>query len=772
MSTSPSPTITPPVGTHAPRVLGRVAAENFVGREAALREIDALATNGQGRSGLLLLAAPASGASELLRQAYDALFARRGGASPVYFALTPLDRAAPADAAIRFLHTFLTQLIAYRRGDASLVLAPPLLSELPDLAPPVDYEWIERLVRTYERMRSAGGDDQRSLIYFCLGAVREAAARGAHAIVLVDDVHQLAPTAGETSPLASALAGHATRSETTFVLSGLRRRLLDALDVPAGGDRAARFDNFGVLRLDRLSPADARILIDRIARARGVVVNEETRDLLAQQCEGSPPHLEALLDAARRSGQAFDSFLAVQKTYVDQLLGGRLHRRFNAVIEEIAPTLPSRRALLRALHDTAENAGGKLSAEAWRRRLELAPSQPDRALAGLHAHELASFNGGYVEVGGGHIWRDYLRANYRLQVAAEPRALVVADTLIAALKRAPQTMARHYRREAAPDLRRLLTLFDRQQVSASLLQHGQFSERYRGVGEVETRAALDAETDFVRLPQIVHAATCASFHTSALAACDDERCVAAHGFDAGPYAEAGEVVWLAAEIEDKGEAGRALTQVWCDRLTQLARNCGFRRPQLWLVAAGGFSAEACELLQERTAYSSDRRQLDLLHACLHPEAPAAATVSGDEEMEPAYDEVEMVIPMGSDTELIAAQTAEQIARRLGFTSEAINQIKTAVIEACINAAEHSLSPERKIYQRLRAESDKLTVIISSRGITAPVAVPTNINGQDAGDGLKGRRGWGLKLIRTLMDEVEFERVDDGTRLRMTKHLRP
>jgi anti-sigma regulatory factor (Ser/Thr protein kinase) len=35
---------------------------------------------------------------------------------------------------------------------------------------------------------------------------------------------------------------------------------------------------------------------------------------------------------------------------------------------------------------------------------------------------------------------------------------------------------------------------------------------------------------------------------------------------------------------------------------------------------------------------------------------------------------------------------------------------------------------------------------------------------------EARRGWGLKLIRKLMDEVEFERVDDGTSLRMTKYL--
>jgi anti-sigma regulatory factor (Ser/Thr protein kinase) len=45
------------------------------------------------------------------------------------------------------------------------------------------------------------------------------------------------------------------------------------------------------------------------------------------------------------------------------------------------------------------------------------------------------------------------------------------------------------------------------------------------------------------------------------------------------------------------------------------------------------------------------------------------------------------------------------------------------------------------------------------------------NGNGAREAAKERRGWGLKLIKSLMDEVEFERVDDGTRLRMTKYLR-
>jgi len=139
----------------------------------------------------------------------------------------------------------------------------------------------------------------------------------------------------------------------------------------------------------------------------------------------------------------------------------------------------------------------------------------------------------------------------------------------------------------------------------------------------------------------------------------------------------------------------------------------------------------------------------------------------------ASDEFLIVLPMGEDNELLAASTVEHIARRLTFPPAAINQIKTAIVEACINASEHSFSPDRKIYQRFRLESDRLVVTISSRGI-----LPTNVGSGKASttnneddDATEERRGWGLKLIRTLMDEVEFERVDEGTSLRMTKYVR-
>ena len=243
---------------------------------------------------------------------------------------------------------------------------------------------------------------------------------------------------------------------------------------------------------------------------------------------------------------------------------------------------------------------------------------------------------------------------------------------------------------------------------------------------------------------------------------EEGRCAVAHGFDAADYTDEREIVWVAAQIDSKLEASRELTEEWCHRLTALARECGFGRVRLWLVAREGFSPEACELLNERDAYGSSRQQVELLTARITSEARALA--------ESRPDEYEMVIPMGADTELIAAHTVEQIARRVNFGPEAINQIKTALVEACINATEHSLSPDRKIYQRFRVDNDKLVVTVASRGV-----VPANVAGQngEGGSQLEGqsRRGWGLKLIRTLMDEVEFERVDDGTQLRMTKYLR-
>jgi serine/threonine-protein kinase RsbW len=745
---------------HEQPILGRIAPEEFVGRFDALAQIMRLASPDAHERGLLLLAAPSVGVSEFLRQAYDKLFRENSEAIPIYFALNLNDRTAQATAD-HFLQTFLQQFVAFRRQDANLSRASLSAADLIELVPPGDFEWVERLVEASERLRTE--DDPRAFIRLCLSAPQRAAASGVKPFVLLDGLQLADQLNGASLSLGTEFAQALMHSGGPYVLAGLRRHLLDLVHSARNGSEFA-----GSLRLENLSDEDARAMVERIARRDEVNINDQTRDLIVQQTGGNPLYIAALLRAARENQVALTSYRNCQQLYVDELMGGRINRHFTSILEDIAPQSSIRRSLIRVLYESSQSEGGRAHVDIWRKRLNIEPENFQKIVRKLHVHELASLNANFIEAGNDSlVWSDYLHTRYRLEIVAEPRALVVAGILSETLKRAPQTMARHYRREAALGLRELMERFNCQRIPASLFHYDRFNRTHKGMDADELTAALDAETDLVRLPQVVYAASCASFYPPIEQICDEERCAVANGFDAGQYSDANEVVWIAAEIESKLEVGRGVTEMWCDRLMQVARACNFNRVRLWLVSPEGFSEDASELLKEREAYGSSRQQLELLTQRINAASAAMAR------QESAPDEFEMVIPMGDDTELIAAHTVEQIARRVHFQPDAINQIKTALIEACINASEHSLSPDRKIYQRFRLESDRLVVTVSSRGVV-PQSFNSqngeNKNGDDSSDS-KERRGWGLKLIRSLMDEVEFERVDDGTRLRMTKYLR-
>jgi serine/threonine-protein kinase RsbW len=737
------------------RILANIDRDDFVGRDAELHEIVRRASTLIDRRGVILLAAPGVGAAELLRQAYDQLFLRRGEPIPIYFALRSGDRST-AETGRRFFQNFLQQYIAYRRVDPSLCQAPLGFSDLLELALPGDYELITDLMEGFERQRAA--NDERELLRFCLNAPNRVSASGRKLFHLIDYLG-LATSRDETI-LSQEIASAIARSNGSFAAVGLRRRLVSLLrgvdEGPEAGD---------TLHLESLSDDDAHRMVDLLARRYDVETNEPTRDLIVQQLNASPFFIKQLFQAARETKTPLISFLNLQRLYVDELLGGRINRHFANILAEVAPHAQTRKTLLRVMYESATGESHKASLWTWKKRLGVDAGEFERIIDALHVLELANSSATFIEVNlNSYVWMDYLRSQYRLEVTGEARALVVATTLLDTLKRSPHTMARKYRREMALGLRELVTHFNCQSVPATLFHYDRFAAAHKGADADSVNEALDAESDLIRLPQVVSAAACSAYAPSI--PCDGERCAVAHAFEAADYTDENEVVWLTTEIDSKLEAGRELAEEWCNRLAALARDCGFQRVRIWLIAPEGFSPEACKFLNEREAYSSSRRQIELLTARIKLE--------GQAEQVGRADEYELVIPMGADTELIAAHAVEQIARRVNFRPEAINQIKTALIEACINAAEHSLSPDRKIYQRFRLEDDRLVITVASRGV-----VPANLasgNGhevrtKDEKEDAKSRRGWGLKLIQTLMDEVDFERVDDGTQLRMTKYIR-
>src|ERR1051326_917879 len=103
---------------HQERIFGHISRDEFVGREAELRQRLSYATESP-TNRLLVAAAPNSCGSEFLRQAYDELFFRRTQAVPFYFAF-PARVNRLAELASEFFHAFVQQYVAYRRVDPSL----------------------------------------------------------------------------------------------------------------------------------------------------------------------------------------------------------------------------------------------------------------------------------------------------------------------------------------------------------------------------------------------------------------------------------------------------------------------------------------------------------------------------------------------------------------------------------------------------------------------------------------------------------------------------
>ena len=125
-------------------------------------------------------------------------------------------------------------------------------------------------------------------------------------------------------------------------------------------------------------------------------------------------------------------------------------------------------------------------------------------------------------------------------------------------------------------------------------------------------------------------------------------------------------------------------------------------------------------------------------------------------------DVDLVIPMEQDMELTASKTAESVAEFMGLDPDKTAEVKLSVIEACINAFEHSQSKDQRLYVDFSLEEKELTVVMSDHGhgfyVSSALA---KVKKRRAGG--EQRRGWGLELMGTFMDEVDIESGQDGRR---------
>ncbi|MBQ22213.1 MAG: anti-sigma regulatory factor [Flavobacteriales bacterium] len=129
--------------------------------------------------------------------------------------------------------------------------------------------------------------------------------------------------------------------------------------------------------------------------------------------------------------------------------------------------------------------------------------------------------------------------------------------------------------------------------------------------------------------------------------------------------------------------------------------------------------------------------------------------------------VELKLPILKNMELVATQTADVVAKHMQLSEEKSGEISMALIEACINAFEHSES-KSEVYIHFMIDDENLTIKVIDKGKgfdESNVKIPkieSKLNTDER------KRGWGILLIKELMDSVDFESDHTGTTLTMVK----
>ena len=127
--------------------------------------------------------------------------------------------------------------------------------------------------------------------------------------------------------------------------------------------------------------------------------------------------------------------------------------------------------------------------------------------------------------------------------------------------------------------------------------------------------------------------------------------------------------------------------------------------------------------------------------------------------------IEVNLPSKMGYERVAMECSAAFAKIAGLVAERIEDLKSAVAEACINAMQHGNKwrPEARVVVNMNLRDDSFVVSVMDQGDGVP-EIPeypgiTRIIEENVSP-----RGLGVFMIQHLVDEVKFNQMADGGHL--------
>jgi anti-sigma regulatory factor (Ser/Thr protein kinase) len=130
------------------------------------------------------------------------------------------------------------------------------------------------------------------------------------------------------------------------------------------------------------------------------------------------------------------------------------------------------------------------------------------------------------------------------------------------------------------------------------------------------------------------------------------------------------------------------------------------------------------------------------------------------------------LPGEQGNERVAMDQVAAAVAELGIPPDRVERLKTAVSEAAMNAIEYGSQNDPAIPIEVEADldGDDLVVRITDRGLGGPIgaAEEPDLEKKLAGD--QKPRGWGLFLIKHMVDAMEVTAHGTGQTVTLTLHL--
>ncbi len=127
------------------------------------------------------------------------------------------------------------------------------------------------------------------------------------------------------------------------------------------------------------------------------------------------------------------------------------------------------------------------------------------------------------------------------------------------------------------------------------------------------------------------------------------------------------------------------------------------------------------------------------------------------------------LPKIPDVELVALEGLERLALHMGIAEEKVGEARILVTEAIINGLEHAAVKNPTVKVEFTMTPKELVILVRDNGKGFE---PSSIEDPDISKKIvsKNKRGWGLKVMRSMSDDFNIESNRRGTKITIKKLL--